>query len=65
MNFLFKKIYRKIYRHSLLENKDKVILGFYNLVSRVCAENSLKYVDFIMKIIGKSCKSGASKFNYI
>lgn len=63
---LFTINYRKSYRNKLLGNKDKFILGIYNLISRVCAEKSLKYVDFIMKIIGKSCKSGASKLiNFI
>lgn len=49
----------KTYKKPLLEGKDKYLLGLYNLISRVCAEKSLRYVDFIMKIIGKSCKSGA------
>jgi hypothetical protein len=60
INFFDK--FRKTYKKPLLERKDKIILGAYNLVSRVFAEKSLKYVDFIMKIIGKSCKSGASIF---
>jgi len=60
-NYLLKfKIFSKTYKHTLLGSKDRFILGFYNLISRICAEKSLKYVDFIMKIIGKSCKSGAS-----
>jgi len=61
INFSLKLLLRKTYKNDLLGKKDKFILGVYNLVSRICAEKSLKYIDFVIKIIGKSCKSGASK----
>jgi hypothetical protein len=43
------------------EKNDKIMLGTYYMLSRVTAENSLNYLDFISKIIGKSCKSVSSK----
>jgi hypothetical protein len=39
------------------KTEDKVLLGTYYMLSRTTAENSLNYLDFISKIIGKSCKS--------
>jgi hypothetical protein len=39
------------------EKNDKLLLGTYYMLSRTTSENSLNYLDFISKIIGKSCKS--------
>lgn len=48
------------------EKNDKLMLGTYYMISRASSENSLNYLDFISKIIGKSCKSVSSKsFNLI
>jgi hypothetical protein len=38
------------------------MLGTFSMCSRVSSENALNYLDFISKIIGKSCKSISSKF---
>lgn len=43
------------------EKNDKLMLGTYYMISRGTSENSLNYLDFISKIIGKSCKSVSSK----
>jgi hypothetical protein len=45
---------------SPFEKNDKLLLGSYYMFSRLSAENSLNYLDFISKIIGKSCKSVSS-----
>lgn len=47
------------------EKNDKILLGTYYMISRTTAENSLNYLDFISKIIGKSCKSVSSKYFHI
>ena len=46
---------------SPFEKNDKLLLGTYYMMSRTSAESSLNYLDFISKIIGKSCKSVSSK----
>jgi hypothetical protein len=46
---------------SPFEKNDKLLLGSYYMFSRISSENSLNYLDFISKIIGKSCKSVSSK----
>lgn len=43
------------------EKNDKFLLGTYYMISRATSENSLNFLDFISKIIGKSCKSVSSK----
>lgn len=43
---------------------DKLMLGAYYMGSRFSSEYSLNYLDFISKIIGKSCKSVSSKYKY-
>ena len=40
---------------------DKAILGSYSLICKLTNETSLRYLDFITRIIGKSCKSASSK----
>ena len=46
--------------NSPLKFKDKAILGTYSLVCKFTNETSLRYLDFITRIIGKSCKSASS-----
>jgi hypothetical protein len=50
---------------SPFEKNDKLLLGSYYMFSRLSSENSLNYLDFISKIIGKSCKSVSSKKYYL
>lgn len=40
---------------------DRPLLGIYYIVAKYSAESSIQYVDFIIKVIGKSCKSASSK----
>lgn len=40
---------------------DKSLLGIYYIIAKYSAESSIQYVDFIIKVIGKSCKSASSK----
>jgi hypothetical protein len=47
---------------SPLSNADRAILGTYSLICKLTNESSLRYLDFITRIIGKSCKSMSSKF---
>ena len=45
---------------SPITKEDKAILGIYSLICKLTNETSLKYLDFITRIIGKSCKSASS-----
>ncbi len=47
---------------SPINTQDKLMLGAYYIASRSSSENSLHFLDFISKIIGKSCKSVSSKY---
>jgi len=38
---------------------DKVLLGTYNSLCKVSTETSLRYLDFITRVIAKSCKSAS------
>jgi hypothetical protein len=40
---------------------DKPLIGMYSILSKYSAEYSIQYVDYIIKVIGKSCKSASSK----
>jgi len=40
---------------------DKILLGSYYMLIRLAGDYSLQYLDYITKIIGKSCKSVSSK----
>lgn len=48
-----------------LKTSDKAILGTYFILCRFSSEHSLNYLDFVSKIIGKSCKSVSSKKFFI
>jgi hypothetical protein len=50
-------------KESPFKKGDKFMLGSYFVLSKLTAENSINYLDFISKIIGKSCKSVASIFD--
>lgn len=50
---------------SPFHGNDKLLLGSYYMGSRFSAECSLRYLDFISKIIGKSCKSASSIINFL
>jgi hypothetical protein len=52
----------KTQKDSPFKKGDKLMLGSYFVLSKLTAENSINYLDFISKIIGKSCKSVASIF---
>lgn len=45
--------------------EDKAILGIYSLVCKLSNESSLRYLDYITRIIGKSCKSASSIKNQL
>ena len=45
---------------SPMSTMDKAILGGYSLVCRLSNDMSLRYLDYITRIIGKSCKSASS-----
>lgn len=44
---------------------DRPLLGIYYIFSKYSSEYSIQYVDYIIKVIGKSCKSASSKKLYI
>ena len=50
-------------KHKLFSIKDKVVLGSLYTISKVSSENSMIFLDFISKTIGKSIKSLSSKLN--
>ena len=43
----------------IFSNSDKTILGIFYVISKYSADSSLQFVDFIIKVIGKSCKSAS------
>jgi len=43
----------------IFSTSDKTILGIFYVISKYSADNSLQFVDFIIKVIGKSCKSAS------
>lgn len=43
----------------IFSNSDKTILGIFYVISKHPADSSLQFVDFIIKVIGKSCKSAS------
>ena len=38
---------------------DKLLIGFYYIGSKYWADSSLNYLDYIIKVVGKSCKSAS------
>lgn len=54
-------ILSKKLKHKLFSIKDKVILGSLYTISKMSSENSMIFLDFISKTIGKSVKSLSSK----
>lgn len=42
---------------------DRPLLGLYYILSKYSSEYSIQYVDYIIKVIGKSCKSASSKYH--
>ena len=38
---------------------DKILIGIYNFGSRDLSDSSLNYLDYIIKVVGKSCKSAS------
>jgi len=59
-SFLFILSPKNLKNISPISNKDKAILGVYSLICKLTNEGSLSYLDFITRIIGKSCKSASS-----
>jgi hypothetical protein len=55
-------ILSKKLKHKLFSVKDKVILGSLYTISKMSSENSMMFLDFISKTIGKSVKSLSSKY---
>ena len=59
---------KKKYFNSNIESpilfRDKSIIGILHIVSSFTAQTALIYLDFIVKTIGKSCKSASIMFIY-
>ena len=44
---------------------DRPLLGLYYILSKYSSEYSIQYVDYIIKVIGTSCKSASSNYHII
>jgi len=59
-----KKKYFKTKIESPISFHDKSIIGILHMISSFTAQTALIYLDFIVKTIGKSCKSASIMFIY-
>ena len=66
-SFMLKNM-KKRYFSSKIESpillRDKSIIGILHIISSFSAQTALLYLDFIVKTIGKSCKSASIMFIY-
>ena len=64
MLFITKKKYFNSKIESPISFHDKTIIGILHIISSFTAQTALIYLDFIVKTIGKSCKSASIMFLY-
>ena len=66
-SFMLKRMKEKYYKsktESPITSQDKSIIGILHIISSFTAQTALIYLDFIVKTIGKSCKSASIMFIY-
>jgi len=66
-SFMLKRMKEKYYKsktESPITSQDKSIIGILHIISSFTAQTALMYLDFIVKTIGKSCKSASIMFIY-
>ena len=63
LNYMKKKYFNSNIESPILF-RDKSIIGILHIVSSFTAQTALIYLDFIVKTIGKSCKSASIMFIY-
>ena len=68
-SFMLKTMKRKYLKSNEINESpisflDKSIIGILHIISAITAQTALIYLDFIVKTIGKSCKSASIMFIY-
>jgi hypothetical protein len=66
-SFMLKKMKNKYFSTNIespISFHDKSIIGIMHIISSFSAQTALIYLDFIVKTIGKSCKSASIMFIY-
>ena len=66
-SFMLRKMKNKYFSSKIespISFMDKSIIGIFHIISSFTAQTALIYLDFIVKTIGKSCKSASIMFIY-
>ena len=66
-SFMLRKMKNKYFTSEIespISLRDKSIIGILHIISSFTAQTALIYLDFIVKTIGKSCKSASIMFIY-
>ena len=66
-SFMLRKMKNKYFSSKIespISSMDKSIIGIFHIISSFTAQTALIYLDFIVKTIGKSCKSASIMFIY-